>query len=263
MKNIKYLQWIIIFTILTGFYSCKESNEIAPYFKNGGIAFNFDDVNLSEWMWADSMLRNYNWKATFNISSFDKLTEEEIQKLHELNNAGHEIAGHGLNHLNAVDYISAGKTSEYLNAEIIPMIELMENEGFTVKSFAYPNGSRNEETDKVLLNYFDILRGVGWGGNMDISAHNCFFDYSPVVRAFGIDTHYSYFEGRNYEQYIIDLLTYARDNDKILIVYSHIPVENITEDFQTNISTLDLICNFIKENKGQYYTLSDLKKMLK
>ncbi len=263
MKNMRFLSWILIFTFLVGFYSCKENNEIVPDLSNGGIVINFDDSHVSQWAWADSQLKDYKWKATFCISDFGSLTEEEIQQLHVLNNNGHEIAGHGLHHLSALDYFSTGRSSEYLNEEIIPMVDLMENEGFSVKSFSYPFGLRNEETDSCLLNYFDILRGVGWGGNMEISAHNCFFENSPIVHALGIDTHYPYFQGQNYDQYILDLLTYARDNNKIIIVYGHKVVENVTEDYEICISTLASICSFIEENDMDFYTLSELKKMVK
>lgn len=260
----KYIHWIISFTCLVGIYSCEKSNEILPDSENGGIAITFDDRHVSDWSMADSRLNDYNWKATFYIPYFDKLTVEEIQQLHELNNAGHEIAGHGLNHLNAVAYISSEGSNEYLNAEILPMINLMENEGFSTISFAYPFGLGNQETDSILLNYFDIIRGTDRGIYQSFSDHNCFFEYSPVVYGRSIDTHqYPYFEEPDYIQYIIDLLTYARDNDKILIVYGHIPVENITGDNQVSISTLDLICNFIEENNMQYFTLSDLTKLLK
>jgi len=262
MNSIKFLPWIITFAFLLGFYSCKESNEISPDIKNGGIVITFDDDNVSEWFLADAQLSDYKWKATFCVSYFDRLTVEEIQQLHELTNAGHEIAGHSLNHLNAVAYISSEGGDEYLNAEIIPMIELMGNEGFDIKSFAYPFGLRNQESDSILLNYFDIIRGVDRGFYNDVSEHNCFFEYSPVVYGFSIDRHNSFFEGKNYEQYLIDLLTFARDRDKILIVYSHIPVENITGDHQTSISTLNRICDFIEENNMQFYTMSDLEKKL-
>jgi hypothetical protein len=144
------------------------------------------------------------------------------------------------------------------------MIELMETEGFPVRSFAYPFGLRNDETDSLLLPYFDMIRGVSRGIFNSISSHDCYFEYSPVVYGRGLDRHdYPNFDDQDYEQYLIDLLSHARDNNKILIVYAHIPVENITGDHQIDISTLTLICNFIEEYNMKYYTLSELKKMLK
>jgi len=259
----KYLLWIFAVILIVTFESCKNDDDITPDNNNGGIAINFDGEYISQYYWADSILSGYNWKTTINVPYFDKLSDKEIQQLHELKNKGHEIGGKGLNYLNAEDYFLEGRMDEYVNTEIIPMIELMESEGFTVKTFAYPYGRRNEQTDSVLLNYFDILRGVAWGGNFDISDHNCFFDQSQVVDGLGIDTSYPYFDGRDYDQYILDLLTYARDNDKILIIFCSRIVKNITEDYQTKISTLNLIANFVRENNMRYVTMSELKTMNK
>jgi peptidoglycan-N-acetylglucosamine deacetylase len=249
--------------LLAGLNSCKEDVvDVLPEINNGGIIISFDDRNVSEWHAADIRLKNYNWKASFCISSYSKLTLNEIQKLHELADAGHEIAGHGYAHRDAVRTIDSLGADEYLNTEIYPMLELMENDRFSVKSFAYPFGSRNAETDELLFGHFDVLRGVGRGSSYTDAVRNCFYEGSPLVYSFGIDEMTPYFAGLDYEQCIRDVLTYARDNKKILLVYGHKPVENVTEAYQTSLSTLELISNFINENNMKFYTLSDLKGMV-
>jgi len=259
MKKIVSFTLIIL---LTGLISCKENAEIPPGLANGGIVISFDDRHVPEWYDAHSRLTNYNWKVTFCISSYSRLSVSEILKIQELINAGHEISSHGYSHLDAVHTIDSLGVDEYLNKEIYPMIELMENDGFSVKTFAYPFGSRNEETDELLLNIFDLVRGVGRGINYTDAMRNCFFEGSPVVYSLGIDENTPHFNGLDYQQCILDVLTYARDHKKILLVYAHKPVENITDDFQISFSTLDLICNFVNENDMKYYTLSDLKGMV-
>jgi peptidoglycan/xylan/chitin deacetylase (PgdA/CDA1 family) len=259
----KYLFPIILFVFLAGLPSCEENNEITPAPGNGGIAITFDDRHITEWTLADSLLTDYQWKATFYVPYFDRLTEIEIQHLHELNTAGHEIAGHGLNHENAVAFISSEGVDKYLHAEILPMIELMENEGFSIESFAYPFGLRNQDTDHVLLQYFDIVRGVNRGIFKNIAEHDCFFENSPVVYSRGIDRQdYPYLDDRGYEQYIMALIASAKDNNKILIVHCHTPVENLTGDHQVSISTLARICEFIEANNMTYYTVSDLTPII-
>ena len=42
----------------------------------------------------------------------------------------------------------------------------------------------------------------------------------------------------------------------------HEPVDDITDKWQTRISTLETICNFINDNNMQYYRMSDLIGML-
>jgi peptidoglycan/xylan/chitin deacetylase (PgdA/CDA1 family) len=242
----KHISWFIISIFLLAFISCKK---FPDPIKKGGIVITFDDEHVSEWYLADSLLNKYHWKATFCICHFYRLTTDEIHKLHVLQDAGHEIAGHGLNHLDAVQYVSQYGISSYLNEEIIPMIKIMNKESFMVNSFAYPHGNRDEKLDFALLHYFNIIRGIT---NL---RNNCYFNNSPIVFGIGIDS--IFVHGENY---ILDLLNYAKTNNKILIVYSH-TIHNV-KGSGVKISTLNLICNYINENDMEYYTLSDLKKLL-
>jgi peptidoglycan-N-acetylglucosamine deacetylase len=237
---------------------------IPPPASAGGVVLTFDDHFINEWYQADLVLRKYNWKATFNVCCINSYTTEKSNKLLELKNAGHEIANHSLKHQNALDFIADYGPSEYIRQEILPVNDWLGARGIAVKSFAYPFGKRNDETDILLFNYFDILRGVGsavyW---KQISDHNCFFDNSPLVYGFCIDESQTYFQNREYFQYITDLLTYARDNNKILILLAHKTIDQVTDLYETKISTLDFICNFMKQNNMKYYTLSELKSMIK
>ncbi len=65
----------------------------------------------------------------------------------------------------------------------------MGQDGFNTTSFAYPFGSRNDDTDKALLEYFDILRGTTYGEQAYASAANVFADF-PVVYGIGFDESY-------------------------------------------------------------------------
>jgi hypothetical protein len=60
----------------------------------------------------------------------------------------------------------------------------------------------------------------------------------------------------------LDLLIYARDNNKILSVYSHHIVEEVTEEYQTSIATMEMICKFVRVNNMKFYTISELKDMV-
>ncbi|MBR9997349.1 MAG: hypothetical protein KFF73_00190, partial [Cyclobacteriaceae bacterium] len=195
-------------------------------------------------------------------SSYSSLSLNEVFKIHEWVDKGHEVAGHGLNHLSAVKISDSLGVDEYLNMEIYPMLDLMEKDGFNVKSFAYPGGSNNKQTDEALLGIFGTLRGVGWSTNYSNAIRKSFFEGFPVVYSFGIDEHKSYFAGLDYNQCILEALTYARDNNKILLVHGHETVETVTDEYQTSFATLDMICNFIIENNMKFYTLSELKGMV-
>ena len=58
-------------------------------------------------------------------------------------------------------------------------------------------------------------------------------------------------------------MDYAKTKNKILILYAHEPVDIITSNPQTKLSTLELICDNIRENNMNFYTLSDLIALLK
>jgi peptidoglycan-N-acetylglucosamine deacetylase len=258
---------LILVILIAGLNSCKKDDEVSIVNPDippvrGGVVMSFDNRHVPEWHEAHVRLKDYNWKASFCISSYSRLSLNDIQKLHELADDGHEIAGRGVSHKDAVRTIDSLGVDEYLNTEIYPMIELMEMDGFTVKSFSYPFGSRNEETDELLLGIFDVLRGVGRGSNYTDAIRNCFFEGSPVVYAFQIDEKTPHFAGLDYEQTILDILTYARDNNKILLIFGQQTVENVTEAYQTSYSALELICNFVNENDMKFYTLSELKSMV-
>ncbi|WP_456460274.1 polysaccharide deacetylase family protein [Reichenbachiella sp.] len=63
-------------------------------------------ILVDEWYSADSVLESYSWKATFFVSKIHELSQGEIVKLQSMQNKGHEIAGHGYNSKNTVNYVN-------------------------------------------------------------------------------------------------------------------------------------------------------------
>ena len=62
----------------------------------------------------------------------DSLTTDEKNKLKTLQADGNEIAYHGLNHLDAANYVNSWGVNNYLNDEIIPGVNLMKADGFNI-----------------------------------------------------------------------------------------------------------------------------------
>lgn len=243
--------------LLLVLFSC-EKNDIVHYSaQQGGIVITFDDKAVCDWYVADSILNRYHWKATFCISQIYECSINEIQKIRYLQNVGHEIAGHGLHHIDATKFVASNGIFDYLDYEIIPMMEIMNKYDLYISSFAYPYGSRNVEIDEALFDYFKILRGTTYGRKKP-SQHNCYFSKSRIVFGIGIDKHHEHFS----ENYILKLLSHAKNNKEILIVYCHKPTEIVTSKYQIEIATLELICKYIEDNDMIYYTLSDLYDML-
>jgi peptidoglycan/xylan/chitin deacetylase (PgdA/CDA1 family) len=143
-RNLKTKKYFLLVISLI-LFSCSESDDVLTQQPNlqSGVVITFDDDFVDEWFAVNTILEPYDWKATFFVTRFNQLSASKIQKLKDLKNFGHEIGGHGLNHLNAPNFISANGTAEYLNQEIIPMQNLMNTNDLTTTSFAYPYGARN------------------------------------------------------------------------------------------------------------------------
>ncbi len=244
---------VLILTIML--FSCSENEEIINQQSNleAGVVITFDDDFVNEWFEVNNILQPYDWKATFFVTRFSQLTSANIQKLKDLKNYGHEIAAHGLNHINATTFISANGTSEYLNQEIFPMLNLMNDNDLSPTSFAYPYGSRNATTDNILLNEFQIIRGTTYG-NSNPASQNCYYNNNRLVLGLGIDKNYSHFS----IPYFLSLLEYAKNNNKIVIFYAHKPVPSFQNNYETEYQTLTEICNYVKNANMKFYKMSEL-----
>lgn len=221
-----------------------------------GVVLSFDDDYINEWFDTNQQLKQYSWKGTFCVCKINTLDNSEINKLLELQNEGHEIAGHSLNHYNAVNFLSNHTIDEYLNQEINPMLDLMHFYGLKVTSFVYPYGGRNTKLDAALLNKFQIVRGRAFCEE-SASKQGCYFKKSRLVFSFSIDDTHNHFN----IPHLLKLLDYAKNNNKILILNSHKTVKNVTADYQTKVETLALICKYMKRNNMKFYTLSDLNNL--
>ena len=237
-------------------FSCSENDDNLNQQSNlqAGVVITFDDDYIDEWFDANNVLQEYNWKATFFITRFNQFSDAKIQKLKILNNYGHEIGGHGLNHLNAASFISTNGTIDYLNQEIHPMITLINNVDFSVTSFAYPFGARNVATDNLLLNEFQIIRGTTYGSS-NPAIQKCFYNNDRLVFGLGIDNNYSHFS----ISYFISLLEYAKNNNKVVIFYAHKPVISSQANYETEYQTLIEICRYVHNNNNmKFYKMSEL-----
>lgn len=247
---------IVLLCAFFVFYSC-ENKKIKPNIDSNkaGVVLSFDDAYVNEWFDADKKLSKYKWKATFCVSKINTLDESEIAKLQKLQSKGHEIAGHGLHHYNAVKFIEKFGIKEYVKQEIEPMLVLMKSYKLHVSSFAYPEGKRSQALDNALFNNFKIIRGRSFGREIP-SKQSCFFRNSKIEFGFDIDNNHINFS----IPYLIKLLDYAKKNNKILILCSHKTVDTVTANYQTKVETLEFICQYMKRNNMKFYTLSDLNK---
>jgi peptidoglycan/xylan/chitin deacetylase (PgdA/CDA1 family) len=246
-----------LFCTLFLLFSCeKENHKPVKKTYRAGVILSFDDAYVNEWFATNNKLKKYAWKGTFCVCKINTLRHYQILKLFELQKEGHEIAGHTLNHINAVDFLRVHSIDEYINQEIDPMLNLMSFYGLKVTSFAYPYGARTQKLDAALLEKFKIIRGRAFCEE-NAAKQGCYFNESNLVFSFSIDDTHNHFN----IPHLLKLLEYAKKNNKILILNSHKTVENVTGDYQTKNATLELICKYIKRNNMKFYTLSDLEKL--
>jgi len=246
--------------LLFALFSCEKKDDdsttgTVPVEHNydPGVVITLDDDYVDNWVLADDILAAYQWKATFFVTKCNRLSTAKIEKLQGFKNYGHEIAGHGLNHLNALQFVKANGSNAYVSQEIDPMVSFMDDNALHTTSFAYPFGARDATTDNVLLKKFKILRGTTYGKS-DPAYQYCYYTGNKVVYGLGLDNSYAHFS----VPYFLSLLEYAKNNHKIVVFYAHKPVETSQNDYETEYQTLIEICQYVKAHNMRFYTMTEL-----
>lgn len=235
-------------------FHCRHTEKAAlRRIEGGGIVLTFDDDFVSEWIEADRILKKYNWKATFFVCHFKSLNTEAIRRLDSLQSRGHEIGFHSENHHNAVAFIDSQSVDAYLAVEILPSLAALSENGFHPVSFAYPEGARNKRLDRVLLAYFDMLRGITYKRRIQ-QKRDYYANGSRLVFGMGLDA-----VSGNKPEYILSILQYAKDHDKIAVFFGHSIARSAgTLDYATTYETLERICRFVQDNGMHFLTMKEL-----
>ena len=251
------LVFLVIFTLIGCVPDCEEPFEKIP---SGGIIFSFDDKYVEEWIAHRELFLEYDIKATFFICRPHLLTDTEIIALKKLQKDGHEIGCHSLNHLNAQEF--AGNADSYIDAEIIPALDLLTQFGFNITSFAYPYGKSTPEIDTAVSKYFTFVRKATYNyKDTTLDYYNEIFanqnNYN-LVNAMGIDMGYD-ITLENIENGILR----AKENNEVLILFAHQIIEesnnsHIEPTYLRNIFELCLqneVKSIRMKDLGDYYNL--------
>ncbi|MFY7728723.1 MAG: polysaccharide deacetylase family protein [Flavobacterium sp.] len=252
---------LLFFSALLGLFIENNQGQLihktAPEKKyKPGIVLTFDDNYIDDWYNADKTLHPYGWKATFFICKYAWLTQNEKKELHALQAHGHDIAGHGYNHENALKYAARYGLNKYIHDEIIPLKAAMNKDGFNINSFAYPDGAgaHDANLDNNLLKYFNIIRGTTYG-KLPADAQYSYYNGERVIYGLGIDTDYRQFDLEYYKA----LMDYAKEHNKIVIFYGHKTVNNATGKLETPLEALQQICEYAVNNNLKFYTVDELR----
>jgi peptidoglycan/xylan/chitin deacetylase (PgdA/CDA1 family) len=187
------LKWVRRELIRRGHWKriIKDMKQRIPYLDKPGIAFSFDDsFRVNDWYkYGKELFGYYDVKVTFNINAFHHFEErrehsqEEIDRLIELQSNGHEIAHHGYRHQKAVKYSNENGVGKWIEEDIIALLDWMGKQSHSQTkekfkkpvSFAYPGSSYNERTTSALVpQYFKIVRGHVFGDHLTLFGHTGF-----------------------------------------------------------------------------------------
>jgi PKD repeat protein len=217
-----------------------------------GIALTFDDNSVDAWFEARSIFQQYNAHATFFISNFNNLNQDQINKLKTLQADGHEIAFHGYNHEDVTSYLQSHSLSDYINNEIIQGIDLMKSEGFNPVDFAFPYGTDDPEANEAMKPYFLHMRDTYYDWDNTI-----YYEYgsnTPYIAGIGIDDN-------TYGNSLSDIyagISTAKQNDRIVIFYGHTLVSGTPRQYETSYTRLENILQYASDNNMRTYTIAEI-----
>jgi peptidoglycan-N-acetylglucosamine deacetylase len=251
--------FLVVFIVI--FISCIEKNDslMENINQNGGVIFTFDDANISNWWSHIDYFKMNNIKCTYFLTMIHKYTTEEIIKLKELKNEGHELGYHGTHHINANEYLQNHSLREYYEYEILPDLSIMGSLLTHPISFAYPYGAKNDSLDKYLSNYFLIKRAsISISNDYNIEDLDLIYvnpnENNRLVYGLSIESIHNITLSN-----IKKGLDKANINKEIIVFYMH----NLGGDhiYNINFETFDKIINYIDKLGMSILTMSELSEI--
>lgn len=243
--------WGIIFALIVIFFTNCKKFEKNGHMQQPGIALTFDDGRVDNWYRYLPLMDSLGIKATFYICKYKRLTNEQKNKLHAIENRGHEIAYHTVSHYNLVDYIYKyhHTIEELMQKEIECGLKEMNKDGFYPVTFAYPYGVRNGVLDKQLMRYFKSVRALN--GTYDYAKSLASTERNDLLYGFGIDK-----SSNHSDPVLINLLKSAKNNGNCAILVVH--DINSNGRLSVSLDRLLKIVQFAKEEKLKFYTVSEI-----
>lgn len=162
--------FVAIIFVFTVFADEAEKSGVVftyPEWKLKALSFSYDDGNIADRQLV-KIFNKYGMKATFHIPSArvkrkmaNQVTEEEINELYK----GHEISGHGANHL-ALAKLPQDKVDAEIKTDIA---EFKRITGKNITGYAYPYGSWSTSVINILKkNGLIYSRVVGNGYSFEL-----------------------------------------------------------------------------------------------
>ncbi len=202
---------LLSFIVSISLFSCSSKEP------RGAVAFTFDDSSVEEWAACRGLFDQYGVKATFFIARPHLLTPQQLDLLRTLQDDGHEIACHGMNHISVKLYVDS--LDVYMEKEVLAAKDFLERNGFTINSFAYPFGDSTPLSDSLLSLHFTRIRKANYNYRDTLL---CAYDeifarpQDAITDAMGIDCNYQI----SLESMKSGIMR-AKKGDETLILYAH------------------------------------------
>jgi sialidase-1 len=236
--------------------------EAVPPITEPGVVLTFDDTFVKEWVAAMPIFEKYGARGTFFVTSFDKLSDEQLDGLRRLRDAGHAIGCHGLRHRKPAEYVKEHGLEKYLADDVTPAVNAMLGAGFRPTSFAYPCSSSNATTDAALLRLFRNLRSGAFPKEGQTLA-----ELDPIFTPVGEVAARGCFYGRSMDgtgepgregafKQIEAAFQRALDKREVMVVYDH----NIGIEPKNHISpeAFEQVLRMAKDMGLKFYTYDEL-----
>ncbi len=248
------------FFLLLLIASCSDDLVKPIETEKGGVCITFDDTFVDEWFEISNLLKENDINATFYVTKIHTLEPDELAELQTLYAEGFEVGSHGYNHINAVEYLEDHTLTEYYKNEIEPSIKFLKVIGIQPKSFSYPYGMNSDSLDTYLLKYFSALRDVtdeqryARTKNAD-EVDEIFYrkGESKIFSSLGIDKNFKIEKDE-----LRNALKRAGDNNEIIVLYAHCPVDSDAQNYQIETGYLKNLISMIHEFKLNTYTVSEI-----
>jgi peptidoglycan/xylan/chitin deacetylase (PgdA/CDA1 family) len=136
----------------------RELDTLSP---RAALALAFDDNQPTQWLLARDLLLAHHARVTFFVTRWHAFTDEERNQIRVLASDGHDLQPHSVDHLHALDYVTAYGIEAYVTDQVLPSFEPLVAEGYPATTYAYPFGERSDELDAAILDHVAHVRTTG------------------------------------------------------------------------------------------------------
>jgi len=246
----KTIASVSLFSLLF-FFGCTKYDK-PGYMSRPGVALTFDDCYVNEWYDFLPVFDSFHVKATFYISNYQNLTQDQKDKLRIIKNHGHEIAYHTLSHPDMVKYLRKNSMEKLEGEEILRGLVLMNADGFYPKNFAYPYGSHTEVLDNCLLRRFRSIRCLN--GSSDYAKSFTSGEDNSKLFAIGMDRS----SGKTINE-LLNLVNIAQKNNNCLVLVGH-HINRADKNMYVSPERLRKIIQEVRNNNMKFYTVCEITR---